>query len=148
MGEYERSITIEAPVDKVENFVSDVRNLPKYLPTTRKAEPVPDERVRVQGEARGKEYDSDGFYHVDKSKHRMEWRSDGEIQYSGWLEFKDAGVNKSNVTVHLSYDPSFNQKKDFKAQTGNIDATINQELEKALLSIKNIVEGKGGKIEK
>lgn len=65
--------------------MSKVENLPKYLPTTHSAEPQDGERVRVQGEAQGHPYDSDGFFRQDKENHRIEWRAD-EGYYSGWLQ--------------------------------------------------------------
>ncbi len=52
MPEYEHSQTIQASPDAVFAFVSQVRNLPQYLPTIKAAEPQGPERVVVHGEAR------------------------------------------------------------------------------------------------
>jgi uncharacterized protein YndB with AHSA1/START domain len=52
-GEYEESLTMRAPADRVFDFIADVRNLPKYLPTTKDAQSQGGERVHVQGEAQG-----------------------------------------------------------------------------------------------
>jgi uncharacterized protein YndB with AHSA1/START domain len=49
MPDYEHSLTIEASPETVFDFVSDIANLPKYLPTTHHAEAQPGGRVRVQG---------------------------------------------------------------------------------------------------
>lgn len=57
MAEYEHAMTIDASPDAVFDFVADIRNLPKYLPTTKSAQPQGEERVRVQGEAAGHQYD-------------------------------------------------------------------------------------------
>ena len=69
MPEYEHSLTVQASPDAVFAFVSDVSRLPEYLPTTHHAEAQPGGRVRVQGEAGGHNYDSDGYFRTD----RAEW---------------------------------------------------------------------------
>ncbi len=60
-GEFDESMRIDAPATQVFDFVSKVQNLPKYLPTTRKATAEQGGRVRVQGEAEGHSYDADGY---------------------------------------------------------------------------------------
>jgi uncharacterized membrane protein len=101
MSEYERSTTIRAPAEAVLAFASDVRNLPKYLPTTHHAEPQGAERVAVAGEAKGHRYQADGYLRADRERQRLEWGSD-EGHYSGWLQVEPAGEGASRVTVHLS----------------------------------------------
>ncbi|GHO44370.1 SRPBCC family protein [Ktedonospora formicarum] len=148
MGEYERSIKIQASRRKVEDFMSDVSNLPKYLPTTKHAEPQHGERVRVEGEAHGHHYDADGFFRMDKQNNRMEWGSDGEERYRGWLSAKgDENKGPTEVTVHLSFEPSPKIKRELQESAGSEDQEINESLDHALQSLKNQVEGKGGKVE-
>ncbi len=146
MSEYECSMTINASMRQIEDFITDVKNLPRYLPTTQNAMPEPGERVRVQGEAHGHHYDSDGYFHVDKSKNRMEWGSDGEEKYRGWLVVDSEESGKAKVTVHLSFEPSPTLSKGLAEQTGSQDEAIQRDLENSLRSIKNIMEGRGGKV--
>ncbi len=149
MAEYERSITINVTRQQIEDFVSDVSNLPKYIPTTKNAQPQQGERVRVQGVTpNGHQYDADGYFRLDKTTHRMEWGSDGENKYSGYLTFRGSDVNApSHVTVHLSIEPPPQVSKQMAQQKGSQDSAIEEGLDKALQSIKNILEGKGGKVE-
>lgn len=146
MPEYEHSITVSAAPDAVFDFVSDVHNMPRYLPTVKSAEPQGDERVRVQGQANDQSYDSDGHFHLDKAARRMEWGSDGEHAYKGWMQVTDAGSGQSQVTVHLSFAPPKYVSDNLEKGTGDRDATIQEELGAALQSIQNEVEGKGGKV--
>lgn len=133
--EFEQSTTVEASPERVYAFVSDVRNLPKYLPTTKSAEPQQGERVRVQGEAEGHKYDSDGYFRKDEANRRLEWGAD-EHYYSGWLEVAGSG-DSADVTVHLTFKgrPS----KD-GANGGPSENDIREGLVKSLESIKNFVE--------
>lgn len=152
MSEYEHSLTIEAAPDEIFRFVADVSNLPKYLPTVHHAMSQGNERVRVQGEARGQAYDNDGFFRIDPRQRRMEWGSDGEQHYQGWLEVKPnghAGADGqpgSEVTIHLTFEPLPEMAQKLAQQTGDHSRTIQQGLEQALASIKNICEGHGSKV--
>jgi hypothetical protein len=125
------------------DFVADVRNLPKYLPTTKHAEPQQGERVRVQGEAAGHHYDSDGFMRADRHAYRLEWGAD-ERYYSGYLQITPEGANAANVTVHLAFrgHPPGADPSDAPSR-----ADINEGIMKSLQSIENQVTGTGGKEE-
>jgi uncharacterized membrane protein len=149
MGEYERSITINASRKQIEDFVSTVSNLPRYLPTTKKAESESGDRVRVQGEApNGHTYDADGYFRVDEKEDRLEWGSDGENHYTGWMKFiGNATQAPSQVIVHLSFTPPHRVSEEMEKTSGSPDNAINDGLEKALNSIKNLLEGTGGKVE-
>jgi len=61
MSEYEQTAIIQCRAQQVFDFVSTIDNLPRYLPTVTNAMPQDGERVRVQGEAAGHRYDSDGY---------------------------------------------------------------------------------------
>ena len=76
----------------------------------------------------------------------MEWGSDGESGYRGWLEVKEAR-GASNVTVHLSFDPQSYAFQEMDKNTGDRTQIINEGIENTLQSIKNLCEGRGGKVE-
>jgi carbon monoxide dehydrogenase subunit G len=146
MSDYEQSEIIHASPDMVFEFVSDVRNLPKYLPTVDRAEPQGPDRVSLHGKANGREYTSDGHFHADRNAKRIEWGSDGENRYSGALQVTPSGGG-SQVTVHIVYAPRPDQAAQFIAQSGDKDAAVNEGIRVALESIRNICEGAGGKVE-
>ncbi|HMV51966.1 MAG TPA: SRPBCC family protein [Blastocatellia bacterium] len=148
MHEYHQSKTIQVSADKVFSFVSDIKNLPKYLPTVTGARPQQGERIRIQGEAAGHHYDSDGYFRVDDANRRLEWGSDGENNYSGWLEVREGNnQSSSELTVHLNFDPKPELAREFEKQGGNRHEVINRGIQEALTSIQNLCEGKGGKVE-
>ena len=142
IGEYEESLTMEANADAVFDFVADVRNLPKYLPTTKDAQAQGEDRVRVQGEAQGHGYDSDGYLRRNAAANRLEWGAD-EGYYSGWLQVSGQG-GKSNVTVHISLRGHPPGAPEDGAPSPD---QVREGLRKGLESIRNQVEGTGGKEE-
>lgn len=146
MNQYEHSITINSNPKQIFKFVSEIANLPRYLPTVTHAAPQGSERVRVQGEAAGQRYESDGYYRVDNAHQRIEWGSDGENEYHGWLKVT-GDERKATITAHLSFDPRPEIAERYDEQSGDRHRTIQDGLERALHSIKNHCEGKGGKVE-
>lgn len=149
MSEYEHSTQINADPDDVFAFISDVDNLPQYLPTVQHAMPQPRDRIRVQGEASGRPYDSDGFFQVDKAQRRMRWGSDGDNEYRGSMEVTEAESDASaTVTVHLSFEPRPDMARAFERQSGDRDQTIQEGLEAALRSIKRLCEGGDSEVER
>ncbi|WP_027482488.1 SRPBCC family protein [Deinococcus pimensis] len=146
--EFENTKRIQAPVDDVYAWVSDVRNLPKYLPTTREAHMASGEKVHVEGEAHGHQYASDGFFRRDDAGRRMEWSSDGDFRYAGWLQVKPVSNEETDVTVHLTFDPTPQESANRPMPGQGPDQhQINEGIVKALDSIKNQIEGHGGKEE-
>lgn len=135
MSEYEHSATVQAAADTVFQFVSDLNNLPRYLPTVQRAMPEQGERIRIEGEARGQHYEDDGFFRVDQQSQRMEWGSDGDADYSGWLTVEQQGDMRSLVTVHLSFG---------SREIPDQDQRIRQGLEDALSAIQQQIEARGG----
>jgi uncharacterized protein YndB with AHSA1/START domain len=139
MSEFTDDLTIRATPDQVFRFVSDIANLPAYLPTTRHAQTDGPERVRVQGEAHGHRYDSDGYLRTDQQLKRMEWGAD-EGGYRGWLEIEPA-PDGTRVAVGIMLKPA-----EAGHGQGPSESDIRDGLRKALQSIQNHLEGDGGKV--
>ena len=146
MPEYTDRVEIQAAPDAVFRFVSDIKNLPKYLPTVSGAHPQPDERVAVDGRANGHAYSSDGWFKVDEDARTMTWGSDGENDYSGKMTVSGAG-GTSTVTCALQFTPSGAIKDSMDRNQGGPSAAMTDGLRASLASIKAICEGTGGKRE-
>jgi uncharacterized protein YndB with AHSA1/START domain len=111
--EYEQSQAIDAPPGEVFAWLSDVGNLPKYLPPVEassvegpSAEGVPGQRIRTTLEYPGEgggTFDAVGYLSVDEGERRMEWGAEEGRDYSGWLTVGNYGEGGSEVVVHLSF---------------------------------------------
>jgi uncharacterized protein YndB with AHSA1/START domain len=146
MAEYERSRLVLASPEDVFAFVSDPRNLAAFLPTVDTVEPHEEGRVEVHGKVRGTTYEDDGWFHVDEARHRIEWGAD-ERTYSGWLTVTgdDAGAQ---VVAHLSMPPYVTPSGSPITGEPEIDPDpIEESLEAALDSLRNLMEGRDGKEE-
>ncbi len=144
MPEYTDRIDVSAPPDAVFQFVSDITNLPKYLPTVHGAHAQPGERVGVEGKANGHPYNSDGWFKVDQAGRSMTWGSDGENDYSGKMAVLDAGSG-SKVECSLRFTPTAEIKQAMDKNQGGPSAAMTDGLRTSLANIKQICEGTGGK---
>jgi uncharacterized membrane protein len=146
--EFEQSVMVAAPADQIFDFLADVRNVPQYLPTVRDAQPQQGDRIRTQGQAGDHSYDSDGHFRANQQARRLEWGSDGENEYSGWLAVQENG-SQSQVTVHIHFAPrpEMAQKMAERSPGHSFEAAMGEGITKTLESIKRICEGQGGKAE-
>lgn len=144
MPEYTDRIDVAAAPEAVFRFVSDIKNLPKYLPTVHQAHPQPHERVEVDGKANGHAYASEGWFKVDQAARTMTWGSDGANDYSGRMAVSgDGGASK--VECSLRFTPTDAIKDSMDKHQGGPSAAMTDGLRASLASIKDICEGTGGK---
>ncbi|HWV23320.1 MAG TPA: SRPBCC family protein [Thermomicrobiales bacterium] len=140
---YERSRLIQVGPDAVYDYVSDIRNLPNYLPTVRNASSEGEDRVRIDVDVQGHRASADGYLRGDSEKRRLEWASDPD-DYRGEMIVSDE-VGKSRVIVRLQFAARSGYPQRIEGSTTEPDP-IDEGLEAALDSIKNILEGEGGKV--
>jgi uncharacterized protein YndB with AHSA1/START domain len=92
-----------APSEIVFQVASEVETMDRWLPTmTDVSEPAP-EVLHVEGDVGGRHYEAEGLYAARPDQLRMEWRSRGSDDYSGWLQVADSGAGASETTIHLSF---------------------------------------------
>jgi uncharacterized membrane protein len=122
MPDFSRSIDISASADKVFAFVSDVSNMPRYVPTMREAKEDGHGKVHVEGAADGRNYSNDGHIFVDADRRLMRWGS-GESAYRGELVVSDAPGG-----AHVAISLHFHDAPD--AGAGEIESTLDTSLER------------------
>lgn len=146
MPDFSDTTTVSAAPDQVWQLVSKVENLPQYMPTMKRADTQGPNRVQVEGDAQGHHYSGDGHFTTDDSTRRLEWGSDGENDYSGWLQVKGDG-SSSTVEVGLHFGDELAQQLAGDHPSDSAEAPADHGLAAALASVKQIVEGEGGKVE-
>ena len=146
MAEYTDRIDVDAPADAVFAFISDVGNLPRYLPTVHGAHSHGADRVEVDGKANGHAYASTGGFKVDPAMKLMSWGSDGQNDYAGKMSVQGDGT-VSQVECTLQFSPSPEIRDAMDKHQGGPSAAMTDGLRASLASIKQLCEGTGGKVE-
>lgn len=143
---YERSRRIDASPEDIFAFVSTIRNLQNFVPTVHSAEVVTEEHVRVQGKDGSTSYEDDGWLRADPAQRRLEWAV-AERDYSGWMTI--SGVDEaSEVITHLSIRPRVDDnRRPLTGESRETPDPTEEGLEAAMDSLRNLIEGRGGKEE-
>ncbi|HEV2128733.1 MAG TPA: SRPBCC family protein [Thermomicrobiales bacterium] len=145
--EYQRSRRIRVTPDSVFAFVTDVSNLPTYVPTVQSVETLTDGRIRVHGNTGGTSFEADLWTHVDHNQRGIEWGTD-ERDRHGWMTVTaaDDDADMTEVVAHVSWPPHVNQDAaPLAGERAEEPDPIEDALEAALDSLRNILEGTGGK---
>ena len=155
MSEYRQSQAIDAPPDEVFAWLSDVNNLPAYLPPVvstsiqgPSAEGTPGQRLRTTLEYPGAEgtFDAEGYFAVDESRRRVEWGAEVQRDYSGWLEVAGGADGKSEVTVQLNFgERSVEPEMEEQAPEGR--DPLADGISATLESIRRQIEEGAGKVD-
>ena len=156
MQEYEQSQKIEAPAGSVFAWLSDVNNLPLYLPPVTgasvegpSAEGVPGSRIRTTLEYPGEEgatFDAEGYLDVDEGARRMEWGAEVSRDYSGWLAVAESSGGASEVTVHLSFGERSAEPEISESSPEGQDP-LAEGISATLESIRRQIEEGAGKVD-
>jgi uncharacterized protein YndB with AHSA1/START domain len=154
--EYEQSQAIDAPPAEVFAWLSDVGNLPEYLPPVvassaegPSAEGVPGQRIRATLEYPGQEgrtFDAGGYLAVDEAERRMEWGAEAGRDYSGWLTVADRGEGGSEVVVHLSFGER-SVEPEMQGRAAEDRDPLTEGISATLESIRRQIEEGSGKVE-
>src|SRR5215210_2927541 len=153
--EYEQSQAIDAPPEQVFAWLSDVDNLPAYLPPVvdfslqgPSAQGVPGQRIRTKLEYPGGEggtFEVEGYLAVDERERRMEWGAEGGRDYSGWLTVANHGEGGSEVVVHLSFGER-SAEPEIEEQTPEGEHPLAEGISATLESIRRQIEEGSGKL--
>jgi len=154
--EYEQSQAVDATPEEVFAWLSDVGNLPEYLPPVvdssvvgPSAEGVPGQRIRTTLEYPGGDggtFEAEGYLAVDEGERRMEWGAEAGRDYSGWLTVANRGEGASEVVVHLSFgERSAGPEMQEQAPEGH--DPLAEGISATLESIRRQIEEGSGKVE-
>lgn len=101
----EKSIEVEAPVNKVYNQWTQFEDFPKFMQGVEQVKQLDDKRLHWVAEIAGKrkEWDAEIFEQVPDQK--IAWRSTSGAANAGIVSFQPIAANRTNVTVRMEYEP-------------------------------------------
>lgn len=142
MGDYTGRIEINRPAAEVFAFLSDIRNMPLYLPTVQQAGPQGLDHVAIEGDSHGHHYHSTGSFRADAEARRLTWDSDSRLDYRGELRISGEG-DRCTVDLRLHLAPEDKALKRIEEQGGSPQQVMRQALEQTLNGIKACCETGG-----
>jgi carbon monoxide dehydrogenase subunit G len=96
--QHEHTEHVAAPPGAVYAAISDVANLPRFVPQLTAASPAGEGRVEVSARYEGHEQHGEASFTTDDAARRIEWGTPNG--YRGWLQV-DADGDGSRLTLFL-----------------------------------------------
>ena len=98
--EHEHTQHVAAPPERVFAALSDVGNLPRYVPQVTAVRRGEGDAVTIEARYEGHTQQGEGWFRVDEPARRIEWGADHGA-YHGWLQISpdEAG---SRLTLFLA----------------------------------------------
>ncbi|MEU8795911.1 SRPBCC family protein [Streptomyces sp. NPDC048643] len=111
MSDYDNTITVDVPPDRLFDYLADVENLPAYLPRLSAARRHDGERVTVTAHVdlpEGSEQDvtSEAWIRVLEEGKILVWGTPGPSDYHGQLHVAvgdDEGTSRLTVELHTEH---------------------------------------------
>lgn len=101
MGSYRYTQSAALSAERVFDYLADVRNLPRYLPSMTAAEPEGGDQVHVEAKVDGRTEAGEAWMRVDRQHWRIEWGSEGPNDYHGELEISGHGPDGCTIELDL-----------------------------------------------
>jgi uncharacterized membrane protein len=101
----EKSIEVDAPVNRVYNQWTQFEDFPKFMQGIEQVQQLDDKRLHWVAEIGGKrkEWDAEIFEQVPDQK--IAWRSTSGAPNAGIVSFLPIAAHRTQVTVRMEYDP-------------------------------------------
>jgi len=105
MESVEKSIEVDAPVQKVYNQWTQFEEFPRFMEGVAEVKQLDDKRLHWVAEIGGKrkEWNAEIFEQIPDE--RIAWRSTTGAKNSGMVNFSPLGDDRTRVTLKLNYDP-------------------------------------------
>jgi carbon monoxide dehydrogenase subunit G len=124
--QHEHTEHVAAAPDAVFAAISDVRNLPRFVPQITAARPTDGgDRVEIDARYEGHEQHGEASFHADTAERRIEWSSAGG--YRGWMSVAPDGEG-SRLTLFLETRHSSERDHDIAATLDAIRMLVEREV--------------------
>ena len=123
--QHEHTEHIAAPADAVYAAISDVSNLPRFVPQMTAIRAVGDERVEVEARYEGREQHGEASFRADEAERRIEWSAPSG--YRGWMKVDPDGEG-SRLTLFLETRHGTERDHDIAATLDAIRMLVESEV--------------------
>lgn len=136
MTTHTSTVRIDVSAEKLWTYLSDVENLPEYLPQMTSARQTGDDTVQVTAQIDpsdqpAQEVEGEAWFTVKEAGKTLTWGSKGPNNYEGQLDIDPAGDSACDLTVRINSE---------RAQAQDVENGIRRTAE----GIKKVAEAKHG----
>lgn len=136
MTEYTSTVSIDVSAERLWAYLSDVENLPEYLPQMTAANQTGDDTVEVTAQidpsdSPAREVQGEAWFTTESDGKTLTWGSEGPNNYRGQLDIDPRGQNTCDLTVTINSE---------RAKGDDVQAGVQRTAE----GIKTAAESKQG----
>jgi uncharacterized protein YndB with AHSA1/START domain len=113
---HEHTEHVAAPPNLVYAAISDVSNLPRFVPQMTAVRPSDGDRVEIDARYEGREQHGEASFHTDDGERKIEWSAPSG--YHGWMQVEADGEG-SRLTLFLDTRHGSEREHDV---AGTLDA--------------------------
>jgi uncharacterized protein YndB with AHSA1/START domain len=123
--QHEHTEHVAASPDAVYAAISDVTNLPRFVPQMTAVRPAGEDRVQVDARYEGHDQHGEASFHADPARRRIEWGAPSG--YRGWMKVDPDGEG-SRLTLFLETIHGSERDHDIAATLDAIRMLVESEL--------------------
>lgn len=123
--QHEHTEHVAAAPDAVFAAISDVTNLPRFVPQITAAHATDAEHVEIDARYEGREQHGEATFHADAGERRIEWSAPSG--YRGWMRVEPDG-DGSRLTLYLNTLHGTERDHDVSATLDAIRMLVESEL--------------------
>ena len=123
--QHEHTEHVAAAPEAVFAAISNVENLPRFVPQITAARPTEGDRVEIDARYEGREQHGEATFQADAAAHRIEWSAPSG--YRGWMNVEADG-DGSRLTLFLDTPHGTERDHDVSATLDAIRMLVESEL--------------------
>jgi uncharacterized membrane protein len=123
--QHEHTEHVAAPAEAVYAAISDLENLPRFVPQMTAVRPAAGDRVEVDARYEGREQHGEASFRTDDAERRIEWSAPSG--YNGWMKVDPDG-DGSRLTLFLDTRHSAERDHDVAATLDAIRMLVEAEV--------------------
>src|SRR5215218_4528065 len=122
---HEHTEHVAAPADAVYAAISNLDNLPRFVPQLTAVRPAEGDQVEVDARYQGHEQHGQASFHADDAERRIEWGSPSG--YHGWMKVDPDG-DGSRLTLFLDTRHGGESDRDIAATLDAVRMLVEAEV--------------------
>jgi uncharacterized membrane protein len=138
MSVIEKSIEINVPVRAVYNQWTQFEEFPRFMDGVKEVRQLDDQRLHWCASIAGVDKEWTAKITEQTPDDRIAWASESGEYTSGMVDFAKLGVDRTRVTLEISYEP-----QGFIENVGDAAGFVSRSIENDLEHFKEFIENRG-----
>jgi len=137
MESIEKTIEVEAPVEKVYNQWTQFEEFPEFMEGVEEVRQLDDKHLHWVAEIGGKKKEWDAEIYEQVPDHRIAWRSTSGTRNAGIVDFLPKDKRHTRVTLRMDYEP-----EGALERAGDTLGTVSRRVEGDLERFKDFIQSR------